>query len=631
MLITIHRFRWVLLGVLLLWAATAVSALDLPPAPWYAVAWTQSTDRLHWITAAGEQGSIARPHLVNESDDKAPTDLWISPDGRTLVIATPVEGGRDGIGFYDLASGQWVNTHETQPGERVVSTGAFTPTSSHFAMVVRNLDTGDWRVLAFDTQTGNAVAQLNRGDASIPDTVYDDPAWYPLIASFGIDEGLATLSMRLQQVSVSTDPQTYVGGVPSFRWYPLPPPALSNTPVVPDTLGFSPWPGIDVDPLTGQTVTAATDPQFAAPTAYIGRRILLLGQGQPVTLLTSNAYTLSHPRWLRGTEWIGYRVQNDGVFPPHFAVTTQQGGDGVPLGPNIDELYDTPDGFLAIDTDEYRLLHATDLNIEGFAANFGSVLFQPGVPFSIIYTTPMGAVFGLSSVADPIAPGGLELALPVEACPDAPVARLVAGGSGRVSFTNGQPLNVRTAPEGQLITQLPEGTVFTVENVSPQCAGGYLWWNITTVNGAGWVAEGSPAGYFVEPVTEGLTVATPLGLVPTQAPLGIAVAPTATAAPLPLPVLECIGSPQSRLEVGDVAHTIGSDGTLAMFNAPDDPIPLFQVPYQQTVTIVAGPQCRDGVRMWQVTTTLNNAPAMGWVSEGFGQVYYLQPGPARAL
>ena len=624
---SIRSLRWLVLPLLLLALASAVWAEDLPPAPWYAVAWVKENDRLHWINANGEQGSIARPRLINESDDRAATSLWISPNGRTLVVAAPVEEGRYGIGFYDLASGQWVRTHETEPGEIVLPLADFTPTSSHFAMSLRNETSGDWRVLVFDTQSGNATAQLNRTDPILPPAVHTDADWYPLITSFGIDEALGTVSLLMHQRSVSDAPETYVGGSPAFRWYPMPPPALANAPVVMESSGFSPLPGLDVDKFTGRLLVAAADPQFAAPSAYVGRQILMRANDQSMPLVTANAYTLSNPRWLRGSEWIGYRV-DDGVFAPHLAVTTAEGGDGLPLGPNIGEIYDTPDGFLAIDTSPYRLYHATDLNFEGFAANVGSTLFEPGVPFSIIYTTPAFTPFLLTSVADPIAPGGLDIAQPGAACPGAPPQRLIPGGAGRVSFTNGQPLNLRDAAEGNRVGQLPEGSDFSVENTPALCAGGYWWWNIVANNRLYWIAEGDNAGYFVEPVV----VATPpLGLAPTPTTLGFAAPPTATPAPLPLPVLECTGSPASRLAVGDVAHTIGSDGTLAVYTTPTEPIPSQQLPMQTSVTLIGGPQCRDGIRMWQVNATVAGNPVTGWISEGVGQVYYLQPGPARAL
>ena len=277
-------------------------------------------------------------------------------------------------------------------------------------------------------------------------------------------------------------------------------------------------------------------------------------------------------------------------------------------------------------TPGYRNKLQNKATVIGICTEFGTTLFEPDVPFSVVYTTPFGAVFGLTSAADPLTPGGLEVAQPAESCPGAPPRRLLAGGAGQVSFTNGQPLNLRDGAEGDRVGQLPEGSLFIVENTPPQCAGGYWWWNIVANNRLYWIAEGDASGYFVEPVVQ---AAPTMGIAPTTAPPGFAAA-TAAPALLPLPVMECMGSPQSRLAVGDTAHTIGSEGTLAMYAAVTDPVPANQLPLQRTVTITGGPQCRNDARMWKVSTTANDLPVTGWVAEGVGQVYYLQPGPARA-
>ena len=104
-------------------------------------------------------------------------------------------------------------------------------------------------------------------------------------------------------------------------------------------------------------------------------------------------------------------------------------------------------------------------------------------------------------------------------CGDAPPTRLVVGQGGRVSFTDGQPLNVRDAAglNGARVAQLPEGTAFLVLE-GPVCADNIYWWRIQAGLTAGWVAEGLPGQYFVEPVA---------------AP-GAAVLPT----PVPLPTVE---------------------------------------------------------------------------------------------
>ncbi len=632
---------FVVLAISLMLASTALAGA-LPPANWYVVAWVPETDRLHWINANGEQANIARPKLANEVDDLAQVQLYISPNGRTLVVIAPLTNGRWGLGFFDFASGQWGQTHQTQPDEVPVGRSDYTTTSTHFATVLRNEVSGDWRVLAFDVSTGSAVGVLSRTDAIIPDTVYDDTNWYPLIAAFTIDEGFGTPSLRLQQRSTSEEVITYIGGVPSFRWYPTPPPALANAPVVADTLGRSPLPGIDVFKTTGQTLWGASGPQGAPPSPYIGNQILLQ-QGvdqQGIVLVQDDGYTLNDPMWLNGGDWYGYRIQN-GVFQPHYAISTLEGGEGLPLGPNIGAINDVPDGFLGVDATEWRLYHATDLSFEGFSAVFGNTVFDTDSPFSVIYTTPEGATFTLDNLADSLTLGGLDVAAPdvgtIPDCPGAPAPRLTPGSTARVSFTNGAPLNLRNAPNGERVGQLPEGTVFAVMNTPPQCANGYLWWNIQ-LNDAStyWAAEGDAGGYFVEPYQDnfaggqGVIVSLPTA----TSTLGLIIAvPAATNTPplLALPPQECLNSPQSRLSVGAVAHVVGIDGTLAMYDTANAPIPTYQLPLQRTVNVIGGYACRDGVRMWQVTANLNGAQVTGWVAEGYGQTYYLQPGPGRAL
>ncbi len=86
-------------------------------------------------------------------------------------------------------------------------------------------------------------------------------------------------------------------------------------------------------------------------------------------------------------------------------------------------------------------------------------------------------------------------------CGDAPAPRLTAGGAGRVTFSDGQPLNVRAALglAGQKIGQLDEGTGFDVLE-GPVCADNIYWWHIQATLMNGWVAEGQSGDYFVEPV-----------------------------------------------------------------------------------------------------------------------------------
>jgi len=92
-------------------------------------------------------------------------------------------------------------------------------------------------------------------------------------------------------------------------------------------------------------------------------------------------------------------------------------------------------------------------------------------------------------------------------------ARLEVGGAARVLSAVGLSLKDRptTGSGGAAeVAQVPPGMVFAVTG-GPTCSQGYRWWPVALPDGrAGWAAEGDASGYFVEPVTVGLTVFRPL-------------------------------------------------------------------------------------------------------------------------
>src|SRR5437588_4181076 len=97
------------------------------------------------------------------------------------------------------------------------------------------------------------------------------------------------------------------------------------------------------------------------------------------------------------------------------------------------------------------------------------------------------------------------LASPQQAtCPGTPPTQFVVGQRGTVlASTQGTvvPVRIRQQPSktGSVLAQLGEGATFTVSG-GPQCADGYLWWQIRTDNGVtGWAAEGDSSGYFIDP------------------------------------------------------------------------------------------------------------------------------------
>ncbi len=129
-------------------------------------------------------------------------------------------------------------------------------------------------------------------------------------------------------------------------------------------------------------------------------------------------------------------------------------------------------------------------------------------------------------IAGALAPAFAPAARAQGECGSAPAPRLMTGGEGMVTFTDGRPLNVRTAAGlgGTLTGQLPEGTVFAVVE-GPVCADNIYWWHVTAGTLAGWIAEGMEGEYFVAPSA---AAATPQGAVTPTGPT----APTGPVVPL---------------------------------------------------------------------------------------------------
>lgn len=76
------------------------------------------------------------------------------------------------------------------------------------------------------------------------------------------------------------------------------------------------------------------------------------------------------------------------------------------------------------------------------------------------------------------------------------------GTRAAISYSDAVPRRLRAAPStsGALVAELLDGVAFEVIDGTSVCANGYNWWNvrILTTGIAGWIAEGTPAGYWVE-------------------------------------------------------------------------------------------------------------------------------------
>ena len=91
-------------------------------------------------------------------------------------------------------------------------------------------------------------------------------------------------------------------------------------------------------------------------------------------------------------------------------------------------------------------------------------------------------------------------------CPGAPASRLQVGDPARVTFTNGQPLRVRSSPEvkdSNVLGFLAEGKTFKIVG-GPVCAAvpkssdSFVFWQIQYGSTTGWAAEGDKTNYFIE-------------------------------------------------------------------------------------------------------------------------------------
>lgn len=80
------------------------------------------------------------------------------------------------------------------------------------------------------------------------------------------------------------------------------------------------------------------------------------------------------------------------------------------------------------------------------------------------------------------------------------------GTRAAVSYGDGVPRRLRAQPttSGALVEELLDGVAFEVIDGTPVCANGYNWWNvrILTTGITGWIAEGTPAGYWVELIAQ---------------------------------------------------------------------------------------------------------------------------------
>lgn len=134
---------------------------------------------------------------------------------------------------------------------------------------------------------------------------------------------------------------------------------------------------------------------------------------------------------------------------------------------------------------------ATDSGTDSLTETPTNTLTPRSSQTPVVTTTPFAFATGTSS----------SLRQP---CSDAPPSRLILFERGRVSDDDDRVLNVRETPttESDIVTVLEVGQVFLVVD-GPICADGYVWYEVEFAESEGWVAEGEPDLYYVEPYLPG--------------------------------------------------------------------------------------------------------------------------------
>ncbi|MEO0562676.1 MAG: hypothetical protein AAF125_11205 [Chloroflexota bacterium] len=606
----------------------------LPQSGWYAVIWNRTDDTLHWVNNATELASIPRPQLPGEVG----SDLYISPNGRWMMLTALLQDQSQAVGLYDLQTGEWLQVHMAQPGESIIAAerNPFSRNSAYAAIGLHS-DTG-WRVINFETATGNAIGQFSNTHLGIaPDFIPLQAV--PRVMLYSLDEG--TVQWQVHVRFVTQGPNASTTAQPSLVWSPQQDvvSAGSFEPMLLDA---------DILPIQNQVLYSVRDENVPTQTRIFGQTLGFNGE----LVYEQGGAFIVQPRWVAGGQFVAYRVTQGAQVPMWY-----MGGYGAnnltPFAPDYDELLGTVDGFVLVDYEGGEVKFSNTLAFDAFTPTIGNVIYTTDTSnFRVAYITPMGTQFTLPSIATPGGTPAIDvadnIAAPSPSCGTAPAPRLTVGNEARVTFTDGTPLNIRTTASGDYLMQITEGTVVNVVD-GPVCSGNFNWWSLqfesqgATVGG--WAAEGDSEDYYLEPYNN-------------QAPLGVAVQPTPTevlqvvpqiqptvapplqvappAQPTAAPGFDALGNGDcsnapdgAELAIGEFANT-RTDGTLAMRTALNDEFPSNNIPDNQTVTVLNGPVCNNGFRMWYVSTTLNGMTVQGWMADGFSSNRYLRPGPARA-
>jgi hypothetical protein len=523
----------------------------LPPSDWYAVIWNRSDDTLHWVNNATELASIPRPQMPGET---AGADLYISPNGRWMMMTALLENQQQGLGFYDLQSGEWLQIHAAQPGESIIAAerNPFSRNSDYAAIGLHS-DTG-WRVITFETATGNATATLTRDHPDIPAEYIPSQA-VPRVTLYSLDEALAQWRVHIRFVTLgphqSTTPQ------PSLGWYP------EQGIVYPDSFDPSLL-DLDILPIQNRILYSQRDGNAPTQTRIYGQT---LGHEGEVVYEQGGAFIVQ-PRWVAGGQFVAFRL-TQGAQVPMWYLGGFGSDDLIPFAPDYDELLGTSDGFVLVDYEGGEVKFANTLAFEAYTPTVGNVIYTTDTSnFHIVYLTPMGLDFTLTTLATPSdtppVVGGEDVVqapqtattMPVGAGDSIPPSRVEVGGQFRVI----SPVGVRLGQDDYVFP--PEGTIGTI--LAPADPG---FWQVEIAHEGSTVIGTLPEGayethmgvvsahYFIEPFITCLPF--PLDANAVNSPNGIRVR-----------VLQANGLPVASTPGGAAAWTANAGEIVRIFGEP---------------------------------------------------------------
>ncbi len=194
-------------------------------------------------------------------------------------------------------------------------------------------------------------------------------------------------------------------------------------------------------------------------------------------------------------------------------------------------------------------------------------------------------------------------------CPGALTPRMQVGQRGRVTFTDGSPTNLRSAPAAsRILTAMREGYEFDVVG-GPECHNGLNWWQLRTNDGlTGWAAEGKEGdNYWIEPL---------VGRSGSESSEELIAGPPSDSSPS-----QCYKAMSPLFAIGDRGQVAIGDGIGSHIQTqPAQQPDLIYLNEGDQFDIVGGPSCANGFRWWQVRVQ----GITGWIAEGDEYGYWLE-------